>query len=307
MSNHYINLLAQAERLRRHNRQGSYKTKERYFEAYKRFLRFVGETFRLQKLRNISGKHLAAYVEHMQQKGYAASTVKTDLAAIRFWQDQIPDAKYVLPDNREFELQRRQFGGVDRRWSEREFNRMLALCRESGRRNYEACIVLAYYAGLRLHEALRIDTAMARAALKTGILTIKGKGGKIREVPINETIRIEFRHFLAITPPGQKLFVPQDKPTHLVKTALQNFIAAQRAAIADADSDRTLTFHGLRHTCAARWYLQFIREGKTDHKAKQEVSRLLGHEREDVTRIYLAGVEKSLSADKDIPDMPHGI
>ena len=92
----------------------------------------MGETFRLQKLRNISGKHLAAYVEHMQQKGYAASTIKTDLAAIRFWQDQIPDAK-------------------------------------------------------------------------------------------------------------------------------------------------------------------------------QEVSRLLGHEREDVTRIYLAGVEKSLSADKDIPDKPHGI
>jgi len=31
-SNCYKNLLAQAEKLQRHNRQGSYKTRERYFE-----------------------------------------------------------------------------------------------------------------------------------------------------------------------------------------------------------------------------------------------------------------------------------
>ena len=65
-TNHYTNLLAQAEKLRRHNRQGSYKTKERYFEAYKRFLRYVGEAFRLEKIANISGKHISGYVEHMQ-------------------------------------------------------------------------------------------------------------------------------------------------------------------------------------------------------------------------------------------------
>ena len=65
-TNHYINLLPQAEKLYRHNRQGSYKTKERYFEAYKRFLRYVGDTYRLEKLANISGKHLSSYVEYMQ-------------------------------------------------------------------------------------------------------------------------------------------------------------------------------------------------------------------------------------------------
>ena len=67
MSNYYVNLLAQAEKLHRHNRQGSYKTKERYFEAYKRFLRFVGEEFHLQKLCNISGKQFAAYIDHVQK------------------------------------------------------------------------------------------------------------------------------------------------------------------------------------------------------------------------------------------------
>ena len=61
---HYVNLLAQAEKLRRHNRQGAYKTKERYFEAYKRFLRYLGDTYKLEKITNISGKHLSSCGEH---------------------------------------------------------------------------------------------------------------------------------------------------------------------------------------------------------------------------------------------------
>ena len=50
-----------------------------------------------------------------------------------------------------------------------------------------------------------------------------------------------------------------------------------------------MTFHGLRHTCAADWYRRLTCEGKTPHEACLEVSRWLGHERAEITRIYLAG------------------
>ena len=79
-TNHYINLLSQANKLYRHNRQGSYKTKERYYEAFKRFLRYLADVYRLEKIANISGKHLSSYVEYMQYRNYSASTIKTDLA-----------------------------------------------------------------------------------------------------------------------------------------------------------------------------------------------------------------------------------
>ena len=286
----YINLLAQAEKLHRHNRQGSYKTKERYFEAYKRFLRYVGETYRLEKVSNISGKHLSSYIEYMQYKKYSAATIKTDLAAIRFWHDQISNAKYVLPGNDEFDIERRKFGGVDRTWSHAEFGRMITQCWKEGRDEYEACIILARYAALRLHEVMRIDTAIARAALRTGHITIKGKGGKIREVPIQETIRIEFEKFLKITPAGHKLFVPKGKQTHIAKTELQNFINSNRKFVQDSDSTRPMTFHGLRHTCAAEWYQKLIHEGKPEYQARLQVSKWLGHERDDVTKIYLASI-----------------
>lgn len=72
MKKFYKNLLSRAEKLYRHNRQGSFKTKERYFEAYKRFLHFVGDVYHLQKLQSISGKHLSSYIDYMQDKCYSA-------------------------------------------------------------------------------------------------------------------------------------------------------------------------------------------------------------------------------------------
>ncbi len=37
MSKHYQNLLTQLDKLHRHNRQGSFRTKQRYYEAMQRF------------------------------------------------------------------------------------------------------------------------------------------------------------------------------------------------------------------------------------------------------------------------------
>jgi site-specific recombinase XerD len=92
----YNSLEAQLNKLARHNRQGSYRTKERYYMAMKRFCCFLADEYHLQKLSNISSKHLVAYVLWMQEKGLSASTIKTDLAAIRFFHDKISDPKYNL-------------------------------------------------------------------------------------------------------------------------------------------------------------------------------------------------------------------
>lgn len=246
----------------------------------------------MQKLANLSGKHLSAYIFHMQEKGLAASTIKTDLAAIRFWHDKIPDARYELPGNDEFQLERRSFGGVDRTWSEGEFARLLDLCRERKHYDYLGCAKMARYSGLRIHECMRLDTAAARKALSSGILTVKGKGGKVREIPINKKIKAILKNALRHTPQGQKLFVPEGKDTHIAIRELQNFISTHRDEIRDTDSISPLTFHGLRHTCAAEWYKSLIRQGFSDNHARLQVSKWLGHERLDVTRIYLAGVEK---------------
>ena len=285
-------LLDQLDKLARHNRQGSIQTKRRYYEAMRRFCFFLADEYHLQKLANISGKHLTAYVLRMQEDGKSPSTIKTDLSAIRFFHDKISDAKYTLPSNDELnvKLERRSFGDVDRSWSVEEFNRMLGKALAENRYDYILAFYLARYAGLRLHECFRLDTAAAEDTLRKNAITFKGKGGKIRTVPINEPIAIALREQLARTERGHKLLVPDDMDTDYAMYRLQQFIRDHRGEIQDPDSDRPMTFHGLRHTYAAEVYTTLIQQGKSTLDAKYEVSRLLGHERADVTNIYLASV-----------------
>ena len=85
----YHTLVTQLDKLARHNRQGSFRTKDRYYEAVKRFCAYLAAHYHLQKLENISGKHLVSYVLYLQEQGKSASTIKTDLSAIRFFHDKM--------------------------------------------------------------------------------------------------------------------------------------------------------------------------------------------------------------------------
>ena len=282
----YLALVGQLNKLARHNRQGSFRTKDRYYEACKRFCGYLADEYHLQKLSNISGKHLVGYVLYLQEHGKSASTIKTDLAAIRFFHDKMSNPKYVLPTNSTLgvELERRRFGGVDRTWSTEGWDYILAL-------------YLARYAGLRIHECFRMDTAAAEQALRENAVIVKGKGGKIRTVPINEQISIALRRQLARTQRGHKLLVPDDMPTDQAIHRLQLFIAAHRNSI-QVKSDPPLAFHGLRHTFAAEKYKELMDKGMGALDAHFTVSRLLGHERADVTNVYLASLSTKNMKDK---------
>ena len=294
----YQTLIAQLDRIFRHNRQGSFRTKKRYYEAVKRFCRFLADHYHLQKLANISAKHLTAYVLYLQEQEKSASTIKTELAAIRFFHDKMERTKCRLPSNDELavELERRRFGQIDRTWSNREFNLFVVTCMADGHEDYADIACLTWYAGLRIHECFRIDTAIAEQALRENAVTIKGKDGKIRTVPINESIRIELKKMLAVTKRGHKLFVADDELTHNAIARLQQYIYQVRQHIQDEGSTRPMTHHGLRHSFAARTYQALIDNGANPLNASLRVSQLLGHERPDVTNIYLASIPKEGAA-----------
>ena len=146
----YKNLEAQFEKLFRHLKVGSFKTRERYAKAFKRFMVFLSEEYHLQKLSNISEKHILSYLEYMQKKGLAASTVKTELAAIRFFHDNMPYTRNELPSNKQLQLAKRTFGGVDRTWTNREFNIIVGIAIENHHYDFVSIMTLSRYAGLRL-------------------------------------------------------------------------------------------------------------------------------------------------------------
>ena len=57
--------------------------------------------------------------------------------------------------------------------------------------------------------------------------------------------------------------------------------------------------HGLRHSYAKEQYLVRIAQGESGQQAKREVSNLLGHNRPDVTNIYLASICEEVEDDED--------
>ena len=137
---------------------------------------------------------------------------------------------------------------------------------------------------------MSIDTNDAENAIETGNLFVKGKGGLTRYVPINKSMEIVLRNSLKDIKRGEKLFVRNYEKTHLAMKRLQCFIAYHRKEF----TENRITFHGLRHTYAHEKYDEFIRSGKNDAEARRCVSELLGHHRDDVTRIYLSGGDKNV-------------
>lgn len=289
----YENLVAQLDKLYRHTRQGSFTTRQRYYEAMKRFCAFLAEEYRLERLANLGPKHLEAYAARLQQDGRAAATIKTDLSAIRFFHDQMPAPRFSrLPDNRTLELERRTFGWEDRTWSREEFGRMCALAEQDGKEDYVTLLHLGRYAGLRIHECFRLDTAAARNAVRCGAVTVIGKGGLRRTVPLPESLRTRLDTLARQTPRGQKLFVAPGEQTHTAIHTLQAYLYLNRSLVQDAGDTRPLTFHGLRHAFAAEQYRRLLAEGRSVEAAEQTVAQLLGHRRRDMARLYLASLRQ---------------
>lgn len=284
----YASLQEQIAKIRRNAVETvSFKTRERYWASFDRFCRFCAEKFRLQNVKNIQDKHLLAYIEHLKNENRSASHIKTELSGIRYCHDLIPNAKYRLSDNTKFDLPRRRFGGVDRSWSDQEFKKMQEIAREQGNLRAAHVMSLARYAGLRIEEALRLDRATAEKALRTGVLHIKGKGGRERDVTINSEVKKTLAEAMANVPRGQKLFVSQNEKTHLVKHSLENWMEANRGKAQAPNRAKPLSWHGLRHSYARERYSFHRSMGKSKIEARKAVSAEIGHNRADVTTIYI--------------------
>jgi integrase/recombinase XerD len=286
--NIYRNLNEQIEKVFRHTRQGSIKTRERYEDALNHFAKFLAEGFKKQNLNKIEPKHLEAYVEQMQECGYSKSYISTNLSAIRFFIDVKGGDSKKLPSNKELGVEARTKQdriGDNKAWSNEEVEKIIVYVEENGEKRYADMVKVAYSFGLRIHEVARLDRSQLGNALRTGLLTIKGKGGLIRGIPLHNKELIEGLY--EETKPGEKVFMRNNEKTHKVINNLQVFIYNHQKDFMTTDDGRNRSFHGLRHLYAQNRYRYFREKGMDDYKAKLKVSKELGHFRVEITEIYL--------------------
>lgn len=285
--NIYDNLCVQIEKVFRHCNQGSYKTRERYEDGVKNFAKFIADVFKKQNLNNIKPKHLYAYVEFMQDMGYSTSYVTTNLSAIRFFYDQVGNDSRKLPNNNKLGVisrSKEERIGDNKAWTPLEIENFIRYAGDVGQERYGDMVILSSQLGLRIHEVCRLDKSHLRQALEEGKISIKGKGGLVRDVPVRDKTLIQ--KLYDNTKRGNKVFIREGEQTHKVIKNIQMFIYNNQDKLA-MDRSKQLTFHGLRHFYCQNRYKGLIRGGLTDLQARKIVSRELGHYRISITEIYL--------------------
>ena len=147
-----------------------------------------------------------------------------------------------------------------------------------------AAFELLYSTGLRISELL----ALPRTALsgRAELLTVRGKGGKERMVPISAAARAAAQALIAISPPSRHLFAGRN-PLHPLTRQGFDIIVRETAIAAGLDA-APLSPHMLRHSFASH----MLARG-ADLRSLQV---LLGHADIATTQIYTHVLHERLHA-----------
>lgn len=307
-------IAAQMKKLFKHTRVGSIQTRHRYQKACNSFTDFLNERFKLKNLRNLQDKHLVAYIEHRQSLGIADKTIKTDLGAIRYLHDLVPNAKYNLSSNADlkqlYNIQLEQTKAVkgDRAWQNDEYEHFKRVLLEQAKHSTSTTpkithdvVVLARTMGLRVSEAVCMRRSQAENALRTGFYEVQGeaKGGRHRKVPLSIEAREMLNERLKTIARGDRVFITQDEQAHKVINRIEKHLERHRGLVTTSEGlasrlnikgeEKPLTFHGLRYAYVQNRMDKLQAQGYTRDAAAHYVTQEVGHNRIDVIAIYTNG------------------
>lgn len=288
------------------------KTNEKYFTAVSTFTKYLSEYEGINKISNVESKHIFNFVEKMQDLGMSDSTLKGYMAGIRDFFDmgkQMWDkCKTVVPDNDRLGLEQRINGNVERAWTKEEIQEAKTIALEQDRLDVYHAINIAENFGTRIDGTCSLTTLQIDKALETEELHVKEKGGHERDIKVTPEGR---EALLEAKEWGETRYISRDRifcdtnDIRGVKQAIQDWIYNHRNEFQNAEriphwvarenfaetgqvTKADLTLHGIRHTWAEQKYQEYIDKGYNEKKALKEVSELLGHNREEVTKVYLA-------------------
>lgn len=147
----------------------------------------------------------------------------------------------------------------------------------------KALLALIYSVGLRLSEALSLNRSDILDS--QGAISVLGKGGKIRRVPLIESIHNVILDYLKSCKfnSTEALFV-NNRGKRLTASSVQKLIKRSRQLLALSNN---VTPHSLRHSCATH-----LMENSGNLRGIQE---LLGHSSISSTQIYADVAKKYIA------------
>ncbi len=244
--------------------------------------------YRQMKATSLKEKHVTALVEKWQAEGVTDGSIKNRMSMLRWWANKI-NRPVVANDN--------SFYGIGRRTFVTNTDKSSALPRDQlsliKDPYIRVSLLLQEAFGLRREEAIKFSPSYAD---KGSYLKLKGswtKGGKPRSIPIVTKYQKEvLQQARALV--GLASLIPANK----------NFIQQLRIYERQTANAGLSRMHGLRHAYAQTRYellmgmkspaaggivkKQMSALQKTqDYSVRMQISKELGHEREQITAVYL--------------------
>jgi site-specific recombinase XerC len=272
------------------NRDGSYAkqaARERILTQLANQLEAMG--FHHLKASGLKPKHVEALVARMQADGLSVGTIKNRMCEVRWWAEKIGKQNVVAQRNDHYGIADRVFvTNISKAWQLADAN----LAKVADPYTVMSLRLQAAF-GLRREESIKIRPAQADGGDRLKLQASWTKGGRPRAIPITTAGQrrvLDEAKQLA----GAGSLIPADK--FYVQQLKRFEYQCGRAGIDHV--------HGLRHDYAQRRYAELTgwpcpaaggptskrltkEQRLADRAARGIISAELGHEREQVTAIYL--------------------
>lgn len=228
-------------------------TQEHYLGAAVRFVRRF-----MVPPEQMDQEHLRRHVAELGATGMAASTLKVQIAGLKF----LYEKTLARPAEVAWMSWPSAPRGLPRVLDMAE---VVALLGAMSTPLYRIVALVMYGAGLRISEAVKLQVGDIDAA--RGVMRVRGKGRKTRDVMLSPKLLAALRtYWLAARPPQPYLFV---SPRTGRPVQPETVRAAIRRARLDAGLKKPVTPHMLRHSFATH-----LLEAGTDVRV---IQHLLGH------------------------------
>jgi hypothetical protein len=238
--------------------------------------------------RSLKGRHVDALRERWQAEGLSAGTLKNRFAHLRWWAEKVGKAGIIPADNTQLGIPERRF--VTNEDKSRQLGTRLERVSDPYVR---ASLMLQEAFGLRREESVKFQPSYAD---RTSRIFLKGswaKGGRPRMIQVVSTEQratLEAAHRIA----GAGSLIPAHK----------TYIQHRHTYDGQCQAAGLSRMHGLRHLFAQTRYEELTgwrapaAGGPThsmlthvqrvvDFNARQTISHELGHERVEITAVYL--------------------
>lgn len=280
----------QLKQLCRHNRDGSFGTqvqRERELTLIANQLHELG--YRCMNQRSLKPRHVEALVDLWLKAEIATGTIKNRMSAIRWWARKVNKQNVVARSNDHYGIPNRIFV-TNKSKAKSVMETDLAKVRDV---HVRMSLRLQQAFGLRREEAIKFMPSVADRGSYLQLKPSWTKGGKARQIPIRTEEQRKLLN-LAHKLTGKGSLIP----------SARNYVQQLRIYEGHTSRAGLSKMHGLRHAYAQRRYHELTgwqspasggptanqltrQQRQDDHGARMTISKELGHEREQVTAVYL--------------------